>query len=195
MARNILRSLLCALTLAAPLTAPADDFYKGKQIRLIVSTDAGGAYDTLATGLANSGSWTWIASGPQTFDAFFKVVAHDAQGNRASAQGDTALAIVTSVGVGDGPALALSLGAIVPNPTRGAARVSFTLPQPSKVRMSLVDVQGREVEVLMDDVRPAGRHDVAWNGRIGGATAPAGIYFLRFESEGKRYMRRVVVTH
>jgi len=145
--------------------------------------------------LTDSGSWTWIATGPQTFDAFFKVVAHDAQGNRASAQSDTALAIVTSVGVGDGPALALSLGAMAPNPTRGAARVSFTLPQSSRVRMSLVDVQGREVEVLLDDVRPAGRHDVAWNGRIGGATAPAGIYFLRFESEGKRYMRRVVVTH
>ena len=162
---------------------------------LLSRTGAGGAYDTLATGLANSGSWTWIVTGPQTFDAYFKVVARDAQGNRASARSDTALAIVTSVGVGDGPALALSLGSIAPNPTRGAARVSFTLPQPSRVRMSLVDVQGREVEVLVDDVRPAGRSDVAWNGRIGGATAPAGIYFLRFESEGKRFMRRVVVNH
>src|SRR5947208_2296903 len=39
------------LTAGAPSRAAAqaaDDFYKGKQIRLIVSTDAGGAYDVYA---------------------------------------------------------------------------------------------------------------------------------------------------
>jgi hypothetical protein len=53
-------ALLCQLALAGliGLTAAAtaaggdDDFYRGKQIRLIVSTDAGGAYDTYARLLA-----------------------------------------------------------------------------------------------------------------------------------------------
>ena len=41
-----------ALALAAP-GAQADDFYKGKQIRLIVSADAGTTYDSYARMLAD----------------------------------------------------------------------------------------------------------------------------------------------
>ena len=38
-----------SLTASAALAAEsAEEFYRGKQIRLIVSTDAGGAYDTYA---------------------------------------------------------------------------------------------------------------------------------------------------
>jgi tripartite-type tricarboxylate transporter receptor subunit TctC len=37
-----------ALFASAPGAWAQNDFYKGKQIRLIVSTDAGGAYDTYA---------------------------------------------------------------------------------------------------------------------------------------------------
>ena len=41
-----------ALLLAVTTADGAEDFYRGKQIRLIVSTDAGGAYDTYARLLA-----------------------------------------------------------------------------------------------------------------------------------------------
>ena len=140
---------------------------------LLSRTGAGGAYDTLATGLANSGSWTWIVTGPQTFDAYFKVVARDAQGNRASARSDTALAIVSSVGVGDGPALALSLGSIAPNPTRGAARALLHAAAAERGPHEPRRRPGSRGRVRWSDgVRPAGRSDVAWNGRIGGAGSP-----------------------
>src|ERR1043166_1884156 len=51
--RSFYRRLPAGLALVAAfagVTVPAraDDFYKGKQIRLIVSTDAGGAYDAYA---------------------------------------------------------------------------------------------------------------------------------------------------
>lgn len=41
-------ALLACVTINAVAADSAEDFYKGKQIRLIVSTDAGGAYDTYA---------------------------------------------------------------------------------------------------------------------------------------------------
>ncbi len=47
-----LASLSIAAVLASPGARAQDDFYKGKQIRLVVSTDAGGAYDTYARILA-----------------------------------------------------------------------------------------------------------------------------------------------
>ena len=47
-----LATLSIAAVLANPGARAQDDFYKGKQIRLVVSTDAGGAYDTYARILA-----------------------------------------------------------------------------------------------------------------------------------------------
>ena len=43
---------LCAVCIGPAAGQGADPFYKGKQVRLIVSTDAGGAYDTYARVLA-----------------------------------------------------------------------------------------------------------------------------------------------
>ena len=43
-----LASLSMAAQFASPGARAQDDFYKGRQIRLVVSTDAGGAYDTYA---------------------------------------------------------------------------------------------------------------------------------------------------
>src|SRR5665647_409598 len=43
---------LCACLLAAALPASAADFYKGKQISLVVSADAGNSYDTFARMIA-----------------------------------------------------------------------------------------------------------------------------------------------
>jgi tripartite-type tricarboxylate transporter receptor subunit TctC len=46
--------ILAGLTLGlSPQILAAEDFYKGKQIRLIVSTDAGTAYDLYARALAD----------------------------------------------------------------------------------------------------------------------------------------------
>jgi tripartite-type tricarboxylate transporter receptor subunit TctC len=45
-------AMLGTVTVEVPAAENAEDFYKGKQIRLIVSTDAGGAYDIYARLLA-----------------------------------------------------------------------------------------------------------------------------------------------
>jgi tripartite-type tricarboxylate transporter receptor subunit TctC len=47
-----LSSLWIAAVLTSPCAQAEDDFYKGKQLRLVVSTDAGGAYDTYARQLS-----------------------------------------------------------------------------------------------------------------------------------------------
>jgi tripartite-type tricarboxylate transporter receptor subunit TctC len=46
--RFIALALCIAAGLASPRAFAQEDFYKGKQLRLVVSTDAGGAYDTYA---------------------------------------------------------------------------------------------------------------------------------------------------
>jgi hypothetical protein len=82
----------------------------------------------------------------------------------------------------DAPALALR--AADPNPFASSTRLSFSLPRPGDARLSVVDVSGRTVRVLVDGPSPAGGRDVVWDGRdaSGGAVA-SGVYLLRLETE------------
>jgi len=97
-----------------------------------------------------------------------------------------------SVGVDDEDPGAFALAPITPNPIRGRGRVDFTVPVRSRVRLSVFDVQGREVARLVDDFQDAGRHSVAWDeGRR--RSLQSGIYFVRFEAPGVRVTRRVVL--
>ncbi len=48
----------------------------------------------------------------------------------------------------------------------------------SRVRLSVYDLLGREVAVLIDGTRPAGRFAVPFNGR----TLASGVYLCRLEA-------------
>lgn len=84
----------------------------------------------------------------------------------------------------------LALAPIAPNPAHGRASVSFALPADAQVRVTLMDLQGRRVATLVDGVRGAGRHTVDL--AAGRASGP-GLYFVRMESGGRTFTRRVTL--
>jgi len=86
-----------------------------------------------------------------------------------------------------------ALTRISPNPANGPARIDYAVPQQSKVRLSVLDVQGRVVAVLVDGVVKAGRHQAVWSGQMTRGTAAAGMYFVRYEAGGKSFVKRVVL--
>lgn len=88
----------------------------------------------------------------------------------------------------------LALGAISPTPTSGPARIAFALPREARVRLTVIDLQGREVATVADATYPAGRHEAAWSGRGSRGALPAGVYALRMQALGHAFVRRVVVT-
>ncbi|MGA9118390.1 MAG: T9SS type A sorting domain-containing protein, partial [Bacteroidota bacterium] len=66
-----------------------------------------------------------------------------------------------------------------PNPFNPATTIRFALPRQIKVRMTIYDVLGREVSVLIDDTLAAGYHSVVWN-----ANVATGVYFVRLQAGG-----------
>ena len=86
-----------------------------------------------------------------------------------------------------------ALAPLAPNPSSGPVRAEFTLPRESHVRVSVIDLQGREVAVLVDGTYPAGRHAVTWETNAG-RPAPAGVYFVRMAVGARAWMRRLVHT-
>jgi PKD repeat protein len=70
---------------------------------------------------------------------------------------------------------ALTLTPTHPNPARGLARVAYTLGETGTVRVEVFDMLGRRVAVVVDDVRPAGRHEVVFDT----SGMASGTYLLR----------------
>jgi DNA-binding beta-propeller fold protein YncE len=76
------------------------------------------------------------------------------------------------------------------SPGSGPFAMSYALPCDARVRLAIVDLQGREVARLADRAATAGMHEASWQPR---ANERAGVYFVRFEAAGRDWVRRVVL--
>jgi len=79
-----------------------------------------------------------------------------------------------------------------PNPFADATTLHFTLPEAADVRLSIFDLLGREVAVVVDERVGAGTHEVVWDGRVHAGDAAAGVYFARLQAGGTVTTHRLV---
>jgi hypothetical protein len=81
-----------------------------------------------------------------------------------------------------------------PSPFTGSVSVSFELPRPSRVRVTVHDAAGRSLRALADGDRSVGRHFATWDGAdASGRPVASGVYFVRMESNGGATETRRIV--
>ncbi|NUM73955.1 VCBS repeat-containing protein [candidate division KSB1 bacterium] len=78
--------------------------------------------------------------------------------------------------------------------TPAGTSIRYELPEAADVRLRLFDVLGKEVLLLLAARKPAGKHEIYWEGadRLGKAL-PHGIYFYRLEATPASNFARTVV--
>ena len=162
---------------------------------LLSRSGPGGPFETLASAIGNSGAFLWHPTLPATTNAYIKIVALDGNGNPGQDLSDLPFSITArSVGVDGGLPREFALGAVFPTPCVESAHVVYDLPREAQVRLSLIDLQGREVTTLVDGTKAAGRYLATWDGGTRAGRAAPGIYFVRFETPGHAFVRRIVLT-
>gem|GEM_PF-3904861 len=67
---------------------------------------------------------------------------------------------------------------VFPNPFNSIAQIKFTLPVTQRVSLCLYNVLGREVAVLLDEIKTAGEHCVSFDGGV----LPSGVYLCRMQA-------------
>ena len=76
-----------------------------------------------------------------------------------------------------------------PNPFNPSTTIEYALPQAGSVRLSVIDLLGKEVAVLVDGVRQAANHKVQFDA----SGLPSGMYLYRLETGGRVLVHRMTL--
>jgi photosystem II stability/assembly factor-like uncharacterized protein len=82
-----------------------------------------------------------------------------------------------------------SLGVNYPNPFNPSTKISFSIPKESKIGITIYDILGKEIAVLVNAELKAGNYSVAWNA----SEFASGVYFCRMEAEGFVRTQKIVL--
>ena len=77
-----------------------------------------------------------------------------------------------------------------PNPFNPTTRISFQLPTRELVNLKVFDITGREVAVLVNDVKEAGEYSIEFNA----ASLPSGMYFYRIDAGSFNQIRKMMLV-
>jgi flagellar hook assembly protein FlgD len=76
-----------------------------------------------------------------------------------------------------------------PNPSSGFTVIRYSVPAKTQVTLTLYDMQGRLVRVLVKGTREAGEHSLEVDTRNLGK----GMYFYRMSADGFSSSKRLIV--
>ena len=81
------------------------------------------------------------------------------------------------------------LGANYPNPFNPSTTIEFALPEAVNVNLTVFDMLGRRIQVLVDGPMDAGRHSV----RFDASQLPSGMYLYRIQAGQKQQVRTMML--
>lgn len=76
-----------------------------------------------------------------------------------------------------------------PNPFNPSTIITFELPQTEFVTLKLYDVLGKEIRTLVSEEKPAGTHEIEFNG----SGLNSGIYFYRIECNELNDVKKMIL--
>ena len=126
----------------------------------------------------------------------------DCAGNVEDCAGDCGgSAIVDECGVCNGENECLSLNELIipdhyrifsiyPNPFNPLTSITYGLPENGNVKINVYNIQGRQVETIVNTFQTAEYHSINWNA----SNYPSGVYLIRMESGDFTQTQKLVLV-
>ncbi|MEK0336545.1 MAG: T9SS type A sorting domain-containing protein [Nitrosopumilus sp.] len=166
-------SLIKGSTYIFHVSAPGHPFW----IKTVQSTGTGSAYESGVTGNGTDQGDVTFAVPMDTPDQLF----YDCEFHE-SRTGSITLATVVSIQTNDGLAPAIfSLKQNYPNPLNPITTLRYDLPKQSHVTLTIYDLLGRQVKMLVNQTQDAGFKSIQWDA----SSVPSGIYFYQINVRQK----------
>ena len=132
-----------------------------------------------------------ILKGTARSDGFTGTVPNNIFGSGKVDAYDAVSTVVAGIELID-PALpaAFELAQNYPNPFNPATQIRFAIPRAAKVHLSVYDILGREVAVLVNEAMQPGQYEYEFDAR----ELSSGIYFYRLEAGSFKQVRKMLLA-
>jgi flagellar hook assembly protein FlgD len=77
-----------------------------------------------------------------------------------------------------------------PNPFNPNTKIEYTIVKQTNVTLTISDILGREVSVLVNGKKNAGRYSVAWDA----TGVSSGIYIYTLQTDSERLSKRMMLV-
>lgn len=180
------------LPLGDILPHPTDNnrLYLGTQMGCYRTTDAGSTWHRWNNGLPEAAIVTefkWIDSTIENGRFYIAAGTYGSSIWVRDISGDDPIGVIT---ISNNIPQRFSLQQNYPNPFNPSTNIAFELPVSSKVKLTLYDIQGRVVEVLVNEHLKPGSYRTAWNG----AEHASGIYLYKLEADGFSETKKLMLV-
>lgn len=86
------------------------------------------------------------------------------------------------------------LGACYPNPFNPSTTIPLAIPVESRLKVSIFNILGQEVNVLLNGIQSPGYRQITWNGKNHwNQNVGSGIYFVQVIFEKQVYNRKIIL--
>ncbi len=110
------------------------------------------------------------------------------------ASGGDAYALVSLKGISSQLPERFELAQNYPNPFNPETKISYALPKDCHVKLTIYNMLGQKIKVLVDEHQTAGHKNVHWDGKdYKGNEVASGIYFFRIEAGGLTQSKKMVI--
>jgi hypothetical protein len=164
----------------------------GKQIKLSIIEPENFFFETLSTKPKNSaenqntGTRMLAATGKAGNQGFLSRIKIEIN------PFDTVISFTSNKFIGD-PPHTISCQ-IYPNPVSDQAIINLHLLKDQKINLTVLDLNGRIVEVIYQGILQSGLNQIAWDtSEINGKKLQNGFYFLRIHSENEIITKKIVI--
>jgi hypothetical protein len=173
------------------LTAPGGTVYKGNRYTSGQSTpnptgrDSVNVEECARVNAPDSGLWTIRVSAYNVATAHKQCFAWTLTGD-----------VLPPAGIQESPSLpsVLGLEEVLPNPTTGRTSISYGLPRPTAVDLSVYSAAGTLVRRIVVGTRNSGWYRATWDGNdLRGREVGASVYLVRLKTATFTSTRKLVV--
>jgi len=89
---------------------------------------------------------------------------------------------------------AVTLNGNYPNPFNPETEIKFQLPDNTEINLSVYNLKGQLVRILMDNYLPSGSHSVIWDGKTNnGEMVGSGVYFYKLTAGETSETRKMIL--
>lgn len=110
-------------------------------------------------------------------------------GNYSSSALDLIFGTATSINAESINLYEYKLNDAYPNPFNNSTIISYQLPYQSDVQLIVYDITGREIDILVSQIKPTGKYELSWD--ASGITS--GVYIVIMKSQNYYFSKKLIL--